>query len=201
MSFITGTSIQWGSDPRITSHELTETHYLFFRISCHSIWPISHLHTIPIERCAFLYALVTDASMSFPHLFIHSLIEVHKSSCTAHTLFFPVFIHRILLHLGLELFPAFEPIHIIAPIGATFLRQRAAQMRASSKRPRVKFSGVAPSLPSSIGDTSVEASVDLAVAANVPPPFTLDDSDIRHMLETIMTIQAAHGQLLVDMLD
>ena len=30
MSFLTGTSIQWGIDPRITSHELTEIHYLFF---------------------------------------------------------------------------------------------------------------------------------------------------------------------------
>ena len=37
MSFITGTSIQWDSDPWITSHELTKTHYLFFRISCYSI--------------------------------------------------------------------------------------------------------------------------------------------------------------------
>ena len=37
MSFIIGTSIQWGSNPRITSHELTKTHYLFFLISCHSI--------------------------------------------------------------------------------------------------------------------------------------------------------------------
>ena len=46
MSYLTTTSIQWGSDPRITSHELTEIHYLFFQISCHSIWPISHLHTI-----------------------------------------------------------------------------------------------------------------------------------------------------------
>ena len=70
MSFLIGTSIQWGIDPRITSHELTEIHYLFFRIFCHSIWPISHLHTIPIKRCAFLYALVIDAPMSFPHLFI-----------------------------------------------------------------------------------------------------------------------------------
>ena len=122
MSFITSTSIQWGSDPRITSHELTETHYFFFRISCHSIWPISHLHTIPIERCAFLYAFVIDAPMSFPHLFIRSLIEIHKSSSTAHALFFLVFIHRILLHLDLDEFPASKPIHIIAPIGATFLR-------------------------------------------------------------------------------
>ena len=126
MSYLTSTSIQWGTDPCITFHELTEIHYLFFRISCHSIWPISHLHTIPIERCAFLYALVTDTPMSFPHLFICFLVEVHWSSSTAHDLFFLVFIHRILLYLGLEDFPASEPVHIIAPIGATFLRQRAA---------------------------------------------------------------------------
>ena len=47
-------------------------------------WPISNLHTIPLERCAFLYALVTNASISFPYLFIHSLIEVHRSSSTTH---------------------------------------------------------------------------------------------------------------------
>ena len=128
MSYLTGTSIQWGFDPRITFHELTKIHYLFFRISCHLIWSISDLHTIPLERCAFLYALVTDASMSFPHLFIRSLIKVQRSSSTAHGLFFPIFIHRILLHLGLEEFLASKLVHIIALIGATFLRQRAAQM-------------------------------------------------------------------------
>ena len=37
MSYITGSSIQWGTDPRITSAELTETAYLFFRITCHSL--------------------------------------------------------------------------------------------------------------------------------------------------------------------
>ena len=122
MSYLTSTSIQWHTNPRITSHELIEIHYLFFRISYHSIWPISHLHTIPIERCAFLYALVTDAPMSFPTLSIRSLVEVHRSSSTAYGLFFPVFIQHILLHLGLDEFPASEPVHIIAPIGATFLR-------------------------------------------------------------------------------
>ena len=115
-----------GFDPRITFHELTKIHYLLFSISCLSIWPISHLHTIPIKRCAFLYALVTDAPMSFPHLFIRSLVEVHRSSYSAHALFFLVFIHQILLHLGLEEFPTFELVHIIALIGSTFLRQRAA---------------------------------------------------------------------------
>ena len=135
MSHITGTSIRWGFDPRITTYELTELNYLFFRIACHSLWPISHLHTIPIERCAFLYALVTGAPMSFPTLFIRFLVEVYRRSFKSHGLFFPVFIHRILLHLGLEDFPASEPIVIIAPISATFLRQRVAQMRVSSKRP------------------------------------------------------------------
>ena len=79
MSYITGSSNQWGSDPWITSAELTETTYLFFRIACHSLWPISHLHTIPLERCVFLYALVSSVSISFHHLFLRSLNEDRKS--------------------------------------------------------------------------------------------------------------------------
>ena len=59
MSYIIGSSILWGSDPLITSAELLETTYLFLRIVCHSLWPISHLHTIPLKRCVFLYALVS----------------------------------------------------------------------------------------------------------------------------------------------
>ena len=70
MSYLIDTFIQWGTDPQITFHKLSEIHPLFSRISCHSIWPISHLHTIPIERCAFLFSFVIDAPMSFPHLFI-----------------------------------------------------------------------------------------------------------------------------------
>ena len=54
ISHITGSSIQWGSDPRITSSVLTETAYLFLRVACHSLWPISDLHTIPLEQCVFL---------------------------------------------------------------------------------------------------------------------------------------------------
>ena len=110
MSCLTGTSISWGTNPCITSHELSELNYLFFRISCHSIWPISHLHTIPIERCAFFYAFVIDAPMCFPSFFIHSLVEVHRSSSKSHGLSFLVFIHRLLLHLGLKDFPALEKL-------------------------------------------------------------------------------------------
>ena len=202
MSYITGSSIQWGLDYWITTAELTKIHYLFFWISCHLIWPISHLHTIPLERCAFLYAFVTNTPISFPHLFLRSVNEVYRSSSTTHALFHPVFIHRILLFLGLDDFLAFEPVHIVAPIGATFLRQRAAHMRAGFKHPRDEPSGVLPPPPTSIGDTSAKASVDLATATvTVPPTSTSNVFDILRTLETVMTVQAAHGQLLVDLLD
>ena len=135
MSLLTGTTISWGTNPRVTTHKHIELNYLFFRISYHSIWPISHIYTIPIERCEFLYALIIVAPISFPTLFIRSLVEVHRSSAKSHGLFFSVFIHRILLDLGIENFPAFEPIHIITLIGATLLRQKAAQLKASSKCP------------------------------------------------------------------
>ena len=49
MSHITGSSIQWGSDLWITSSALSETAYLFLRVACHSLWPISHLHTILLK--------------------------------------------------------------------------------------------------------------------------------------------------------
>ena len=188
MSYITGTSNQWGSDPRITSTALTETTYIFFRIACHSLWPISHLHTIALEHCAFLYTLIIDAPISFPHLFLRSLNEVHRSSSTAHALFHLVFIHRILLFLGLDDFLASELVHIVAPIGATFLRQMAAHMREISKRPRVEPSGTAPPPPSFIGTTFGEASADPIAAAAAPLLSTLDDFDIRRTLETVMTI-------------
>ena len=51
-------------------------------------------------------------------------------------------------------------------------------MRASSKCPRVESSSIAPSPPSSTGDTTAEESIDPTATATVPPPSTLDDSDI-----------------------
>ena len=129
MTLLCGRSMTWGFDPRINSSELTELNYIFFRIACHNIFPISHVHTIPIERCFFLYSLVTDASICFPFLFYQTLVGVHRSKCKKRGLFFPVFIYRVLNFLGLENFPSLELIHITAPIGATFLKQRSAQKR------------------------------------------------------------------------
>ena len=92
------------------------------------------------------------------------------------------------MHLGLEEFPAYEPIHIIALIGATFLRQRATQIRASSKRPRVKSSsGVPPPPPPFSGDLTADAYVDLTAVVD-PLPSTSDDLSIRCMLDTVMTV-------------
>ena len=106
-----------------------------------------------------------------------------------------------MLHLGLEEFLASKPVHIIAPISATFFRQRAAQMRVSFKRPRVgsSLSVAHPPSPSSSDPTAKEF-VGPTAAAAAPPPSTSEDFGLHRMLDTIMTIQAAHGQLLVDVL-
>ena len=173
---------------------------MYFRISCHSIWPISHIHTIPIERCAFLYTLITDVLISFHTLFIRSLVEVHRSSAKSHGLFFQIFIHWILLDLGLEDFPTLEPFHIIAPIGNTFLRQRAAQLKASSKHPRVESSTGDASRGPPTGNPTAEDFVDPTAAVD-PPLFTSSSSFMRTMLEMCLIVQAAHGQLLLDLLN
>ena len=74
-------------------------------------------------------------------------------------------------------------------------------MRASSKRPRVESSsGVAPPPPPLFsGDSVADAFID-PIAAAVPPPSASDVSSIRHTLDTVMTVQVTHGQLLVDVL-
>ena len=135
----------------------------------------------------FLYAFVSGASISFPHLFLRSLNEIHRSSVVGHALIHPIFIHRILLYLGLDAFPSGEPVHVIAPIGATFLRQRAAQLRVAPSHPRGASSSGVPPPPSSTSTAAAETS-GAAVDADVAPPTASDDSDIRHTLDHVLTI-------------
>ena len=123
MSLLYGRSVAWGSEPRINSYELTELNYLYLRIAWHNIFLISHVHTIPLDRCAFLYAFITDGSMCFPSLFIQTIVSIYRRKSKSQRLFFPVFIYRVLNFLGLEDLTALELVHIIAPIGATFLKQ------------------------------------------------------------------------------
>ena len=136
----------------------------------------------------FLYTFVFGVSISFSHLFLRSLNEVHRSSAIAYALIHLIFIHRILLFLGLVDFPSGEPVHVIAPIGATFLRQRAAHLRVGPTRPRGASSGVVPPPPSSTGADTAEASGVATADADVPLPTILDDSDIRRTLDHVLTV-------------
>ena len=111
--------------------------------------------------------------------------KVHRSSTVGHALIHPIFIHRVLLFLSLADFPSGESIHIITPIDATFLRQRAAHLRVDPSRPKGASSGVPPS---STGADMVEAFGATTADADVPPLTTSDDSDIRHTLNHVLTI-------------
>ena len=62
------------------------------------------------------------------------------------------------MFLGLDDFPSGEPVHVVTPIGATFLRQRAAHLRVDPSRPRGASSGVVPPPPSSTGADTAEVS-------------------------------------------
>ena len=126
MSFLYGRAVTWGSEPRLPSCELAKVNYLLFRIVCHNIFSISHVHTIPIDRCIFLYALIISSSICFPSLLIQTIVEVHRNKSRKQRLFFLVFIRRILDYLELEHFPSLELVHLTIPIGATFLKHRFA---------------------------------------------------------------------------
>ena len=144
---------------------------------------------------------MSGASISFPYLFLRSLNEVHRSSTIGHALIHPIFIHRILLFLGLTDFLVGEPIHVVGPLCATFLRQRAAHLRVDPSGPRGASSSDVPPPPSSIGAAAAETFGATATTADVPPSTTSDDSDIRRTLDHVLTVQAAQGQILVDVLD
>ena len=107
-----------------------------------------------------------------------------------HHLFFPVFIYRVLNYLESEKFPPLELVHITAPIGATFLKQRYAQRKlvepsvSTSKRPHVD-------VVAATGDMSAEEiHIDPTTAMDpdttdseptIPPPLSL-----RVMMEIFM---------------
>ena len=97
-------------------------------------------------------------------------------------------------------------VHIQAPIGAKFLKQRSAQKKfvdpsiGSSKRTRVQSTtgdvqdedmhGDPTSVVAEDGDDEIDIdTVDAAHTCPLPP-------SLNAMMETIMTTQAAHGQLL-----
>ena len=75
-------------------------------------------------------------------------------------------------------------------------------MRVPPSHPRGASSSSVPPPPSSTGTAAAETSGAAADAdATVPPPTAMDDSDIRRTLDHVLTVQAAQGQILVDVLD
>ena len=125
---------------------------------------------------------------------------MYRSKSKAHNLFFPIFIYKVLLFLGLNSFPFLVLVHITAPIEATFIRQRQIQMKSAkpstrtSKRPRGEASTAAPTS----GDQAVVEEIHVDPIATVDPivaPFSLHST-----METFMTTQATHGQLIDELL-
>ena len=72
-------------------------------------------------------------------------------------------------------------------------------MRVDPSGPRGASSCDVPPPPSSTGAAAAETSA--TTAAGVPPPTTSDNLDIRRTLDHVLTVQAAQGQILVDILD
>ena len=73
-------------------------------------------------------------------------------------------------------------------------------MRVDPSGPRGASSGDIHPSSSSTGAAAAETS-GAASATDVPPPTTSDDSNIRRTLDHVLTVQAAQGQILVDILD
>ena len=61
-------------------------------------------------------------------------------------------------------------------------------MRVDPTRPRDASSGIVSPPPSFTGADAVEASGATTIDVNVPPPTTQDDSDIRHMLDHVLSV-------------
>ena len=113
--------------------------------------------------------------MFLAYLFLCFLNEVHKSFAIGHVLIYPIFIHRILLFLSLADFPYSEPVHVVGPLGATFLHQRAVHLRADLSISRGASSSSVPPSPTSTGAAETSGTT---AATDVPPPTTSADSDI-----------------------
>ena len=67
--------------------------------------------------------------------------------------------------------------------------------------PSVSRGASSSSIPPPPSFTGAAETSSATAAADVPPPTTSDDSDIRRTLDHVLTVLAANGQILVDVLD
>ena len=75
--------------------------------------------------------------MCFPSMFIQIIVDIYRSKSKDQKLFFPLFIFQILRFLELSKFPSLELVHIMDPIGTTYLRQRQVQVRSAEPSTRM----------------------------------------------------------------
>ena len=73
-------------------------------------------------------------------------------------------------------------------------------MKADPSVSRGASSSSIPPPPSFTGAAETSGAA-AAAAVDVPPPTTSDDSDFQRTLDHVLTVQAAQGQILVDILD
>ena len=154
--------------------------------------------------------LLSQMYLCFPSLFIQTIVDIYRSKSKAQNLFFPVYIYRVLNFLGLSNFPPLELVHIIASIEVIFLRQRQAQMKSAepstwtSKRPRGEASTATPT--SSDMPTAKEvhmnpiATMDPSSDDDVVDPTVVSPLSLYAMMKSFMTTQAAHGELIDELL-
>ena len=67
--------------------------------------------------------------------------------------------------------------------------------------PSVSHGASSRSVPPPPSSTGAAETSGAAAATDVPPPTTSDDSNIQRTLDHVLTVQAAQGQILVDVLD
>ena len=84
---------------------------------------IDNVHTIPIDRCIFLYAFITGASIYLPSFLIQIIVEVHRNNARKQGLYFCVSILRILEYLESE-----------CPFSSELVHQMVAQCTKENNR-------------------------------------------------------------------
>ena len=127
-------------------------------------------------------------------MFIQIIVDIYRSKSKDQKLFFPLFIFQILRFLELLEFPSLELVHIMSPIGTTYLRQRQVQVRSAEPSTRMSkrtqgddftTSGVMPTVDETYVDPTTAmdpAGHDEDVDPSVAPPLSL-----RAMMQSIMT--------------
>ena len=79
MSLLYGRSVSWESKPRKNSCEFTELNYLYLRISCHNIYPISHVQGM--AHLQFLFLLFPPVFKQMNDIWHTNHPKVKKSPC------------------------------------------------------------------------------------------------------------------------